>query len=451
MSQGSLAGADGAGLTAGPVRVTSVAPGVLVATEVLPWARAVALSATVVAGSIDEPAPIAGAAHLIEHLLFRGSSRYGAGEVDHLFDDLGADLTASTDRCQTQLATWVMAEHVRAAVDAMSDVMWRPSLTDDDVAHEREIVLEELAMIEDSPEELTFELLGDALYPDSPLGRPVIGRRETIDALDAEALGAFHRDRYSVAPVVWVGVGAVDHDALCEQISADLPDWRSPQASAPVDQRRGAVGGPPTRIIAARQTEQLHVALAVPLDGARGPRRAALQVLDALIGGPPSSRLFQEIRERRGLAYSVGSFLELQQGFGAFGAYLGTRPERAETAVGVLAGELRRVAGGELAERELAWARRHVAGRMGLSLETAGGRAAQIAGRLAAGQPIVDPSTLAAEVAAIDVATLTQLAREVLGQLDRSAVACVAPDIGVAADALDAAGLATGASAVAAR
>lgn len=439
----------GAGLTAGPVRVSTVAPGVLVATESLPWARAVALSATIVAGSVDEAPPIAGAAHLIEHLLFRGSSRFGPGAVDRLFDDLGADLTASTDRCQTQLATWVMAEHASAAVDAMSDVIWHPDLREDDVAQEREIVLEELAMIEDAPEELTFELLGDALYPDSPLGRPVIGRRETIAALDAAALSDFHRTLYATAPVVWVGVGAVDHDALCAQVAADLPDWRSPQATGPTDDRRGEPAGAPRRLIVERPSEQVHVAIGVPIMEARGPRRSALQVLDALVGGPPSSRLFQEIRERRGLAYSVSSFLELQQGFGAFGAYVGTRPERVDVAIEVLAHELRRVSAGDVGEDDLSWARRHVAGRLGLSMETAGGRAALIAGRLSTAQPLVDPAALAAEVAAIDLAALAAVATEALGQLDHAAVACVAPDGEAAARALDAAGLAT--AAVAAR
>ncbi|MEH3054685.1 MAG: pitrilysin family protein [Patulibacter minatonensis] len=430
---------------AGPVRVSTVAPGVLVATETLPWARAVALSATIVAGSVDEAPHIAGAAHLIEHLLFRGSSRYGAGAVDRLFDDLGADLTASTDRCQTQLSTWVMAEHASAAVDAISDVVWRPQLLEDDVAQEREIVLEELAMIEDSPEDLAFELLGDALYPDSPLGRPVIGRRETIAALDEAALGTFHRQRYAVAPVVWVGVGAVDHDALCAQVAADIPDWRSPNAAAPTDERRAEPAGAPTRIVVERPSEQVHVAVGMPLTAAKGPRRSALQVLDALVGGPPSSRLFQEIRERRGLAYSVSSFLELQQGFGAFGAYVGTRPERVGVAVEVLAHELRRVAAGDVGEDDLGWARRHVAGRLGLSMETAGGRAALIAGRLSTAQPLIDPSAIAAEVSAVDHAALTSVAEEALGRLGEAAVACVAPDAAAASAALDAAGLATAA------
>lgn len=445
MSQGSAERAGGAGLLAGPVRVTTVAPGVLVATEVLPWARAVALSATIVAGSIDESPEISGAAHLIEHLLFRGSSRFGPGEVDRLFDDLGADLSASTDRCQTQLSTWVMAEHAAAAVDAMSDVIWRPDLREEDVAQEREIVLEELAMIEDAPEELTFELLGDALFPDSPLGRPVIGRRETITALDQHALGAFHRGRYAVAPIVWVGVGAVDHDALCEQVARDLPDWRSSGAAGPTDERRGEPSGAPQRIVVERPSEQVHVAIGVPVFDARGQRRSALQVLDALVGGPPSSRLFQEIRERRGLAYSVSSFLELQQGFGAFGAYVGTRPERVEIATEVLANELRRVADGDVADGDLTWARRHVAGRLGLSMETAGGRASLIAARLSTAQPLVDPAELQAEVASIDHAALTAAAADTLAGLDRAAVACVAPDAEGASRALDAAGLSTAA------
>lgn len=441
VSPGSAPTERGAGLAAGPVRVTTVAPGVLVATEVLPWAKAAALSATVVTGSVDEAPSVAGAAHLIEHLLFRGSSRFGPGAVDRLFDELGADVTASTDRCQTQLSTWVMAEHATPAIDAISDVIWRPDLRDDDVDQEREIVLEELAMIEDAPEELTFELLGDALYPESPLGRPVIGRRDTIAALDAAALTRFHREQYATAPVVWVGVGAVDHDALCAQVAADLPEWRSAEAHEPTDERRGDPAGPPTRIVVERPSEQVHVAVGIPIFDVRGPRRAALQVLDALVGGPPSSRLFQEIRERRGLAYSVSSFLELQQGFGAFGAYLGTRPERVGVATEVLAKELSRVADGDVDEDDLSWSRRHVAGRMGLALETAGGRAALISGRLSTAQPLVDPAALAREIAAIGPEELAAVARDVLGGLDHAAVACVSPDAEAAVRALDAAGL----------
>lgn len=417
----------GAGQQAGPVRVSTVAPGVLVATEALPWARAVALSATVLAGSVDERPEEAGAAHLIEHLLFRGSSRYGAGAVDRLFDDLGADLSATTDRCQTQLSTWVMAADAPLAVDAISDVLWRPTIAPSDVAQEREIVLEELSMIEDSPEDLTFDLVGDALFPDSPLGRPVIGRRDTITALTPEALAGFHRARYAVAPVVWVAVGAVDHDALCEQVLADLPEWRDPAAPAPSAELRAPVVSPPRRLVVERPSEQVHVALAVPLGAVHGERRMALQILDALIGGPPSSRLFQEVRERRGLAYSVSSFLEVQQGFGAFGAYVGTRPERVSEAMTVIAAELRAAASGGVTDEEVAWARRHVAGRVGLSAETAGGRAGLLAGRLAAGQPIVDAATLSERVGQIDRAAVSAMAAEVLGALDAAAVAVVAP------------------------
>ncbi len=444
MSQGSAERAGGAGLLAGPVRVTTVAPGVLVATEVLPWARAVALSATIVAGSIDESPEISGAAHLIEHLLFRGSSRFGPGEVDRLFDDLGADLSASTDRCQTQLSTWVMAEHAAAAVDAMSDVIWRPDLREEDVAQEREIVLEELAMIEDAPEELTFELLGDALFPDSPLGRPVIGRRETITALDQHALGAFHRGRYAVAPIVWVGVGAVDHDALCEQVARDLPDWRSSDAAGPTDERRGEPSGAPQRIVVERPSEQVHVAIGVPVFDARGQRRSALQVLDALVGGPPSSRLFQEIRERRGLAYSVSSFLELQQGFGAFGAYVGTGPSGSRSP--------RRCSPTNCgASPTVTWPTATSPGRAGTSpgartLHGDRGRAGVPHRRAPLhGAAARRSRRAAAEVASIDHAALTAAAADTLAGLDRAAVACVAPDAEGANRALDAAGLSTAA------
>ncbi|MBJ7473240.1 MAG: insulinase family protein, partial [Solirubrobacteraceae bacterium] len=159
----------------------------------------------------------------------------------------------------------------------------------------------------------------------------------------------------------------------------------------------------------------------------------------------PSSRLFQEIRERRGLAYSVSSFLELQPGFGAFGAYVGTRPERVAVAVDVLGAELRKVAAGEVTAEDLGWAREHVAGRLGLSLETAGGRATLLAGRLASGLDVVAPDVLTAEIAAVDEAALHAVAAATLGNLEHAAIACVAPDAAGASAALDAAALATSA------
>lgn len=412
----------------------------IVVTETLAWSGAVALSANVRTGSVDETDEQAGAAHLIEHLLFRGSEHYGPGAVDRLFDELGADISASTDRTATQLATWVMAADVQRAVHAMADVLWRPALRDEDVASEREIVLEELMMIEDAPEELTFELLGDAVFPASPLGRPVIGRRETIESLTSESLAAFHRQHYSTTPVYWVAVGAVDHDELCAQVLAGLPSWRA----ASVVKSAPQIDLPPRRIVVQRPSEQTHLALAVPITGPLLKQRAVLRVLDALLGGPPSSRLFQEIRERRGLAYSVSSFVELYDGFGVFGAYVGTRPERFGVAADVLATELSKAARGELAADDIAWARQHIAGRAGLQAETPAGRAGLLAGRVINGLPIVTPGQVAAEVAAIEPEQLAEAAATLLGALPTAAAACVAPDATAAAAALDAAGLATG-------
>lgn len=293
-------------------------------------------------------------------------------------------------------------------------------------------------MIEDSPDELTFELLGDAVYPGSPLGRPVIGRRETIEALNAEALAAFHREQYAATPVYWVAVGAVDHDDLCAHVASTLPEWRSDAADAGGPPLPGAA---PQRIVVERPSEQVHLALGIPVAGPLLEQRTTLRVLDALLGGPPSSRLFQEIRERRGLAYSVSSFLELSGDFGLFGAYVGTRPERSAVAAEVLAAELSKAGRGEFDPADLDWARRHVAGRAGLQAETPAGRAALLAGRLVHGLPLVSPEQVAAAADAIEIDALAAVAAPLLGALDGAGVAVVAPDGAAAAAALDAAGL----------
>ena len=235
---------------------------------------------------------------------------------------MGAELNAGTGKETTSVYARVIDEHLVDAFDVMADMVFRPALQDID--SEREVILEEIAMYEDDPQEKVFDLLGEAVFGDDPLGRAIIGRAEVISDTPPEEIAAFHASRYAPANVVIAAAGAVDHDALVALAADRVP--------APRSDRVRRLAGPAARIppgarrrFERKDTEQFHVCLGGPGISRHDDRRFALRVLDTIFGGTSSSRLFQEIRERRGLAYAVYSFTSAYQDTGQVGLYVGTR------------------------------------------------------------------------------------------------------------------------------
>ena len=407
-------------------RITTLDSGVRVVTERVPSVRSVALGFWIGTGSAAESENQAGISHLLEHMLFRGTERFGSEEIDQIFDAMGAEINAGTDRETTTLYTRVLDRHLEHAFDVMSDMLWRSRL--EELEAEREVVLEEIAMYEDDPQDKVFDLLGEAVFGEHPLGRAVIGRAEVVRAVDSEQLRAFHAERYVPQNVVIGAAGSIDHDRLVELAIAagstpgatgrrtPLP---APAPGEPDFQRR-------VRFFA-KDTEQYHFCLGGPGLAREDERRFALRVLEGVLGGTSSSRLFQEVRERRGLAYSVFCFSSLYAHTGEVGLYVGTRPENLSEALQTIASELERFVGDPASAAELDRSRENLKGRVVLSLESTGARMSRLGSSVLNGLPILSVDEVIERIDAVDVAALRELAGELFVP-DRLSVACVGPD-----------------------
>jgi predicted Zn-dependent peptidase len=384
-------------------RITELDSGVRVVTEAMPSVRSVSLGFWIGTGSRAESDDQAGLSHLIEHLLFKGSERYGSTEIDEIFDGMGAELNAGTGKETTTVYARVIDDHLERALDVMSDMVFRPSLAD--VDSEREVILEEIAMYEDDPQDKVFDVLGGAVFGEHPLGRAIIGRADVVAGTPVEAIAGFHRDRYRPHNVVVAAAGAVDHDRLVELVRERAP--------AP-----GAVGEdgdePPLDIeprvrFERKETEQYHLCLGAPGVARDDDRRFALRVLDAIFGGSSSSRLFQEIREKWGLAYAVYSFVNHYEGTGQVGIYLGTRGENLAEAFGIVGTELERLRDTTVSDAELTRAKENLKGRMLLALESTSARMNRLGSSLVTAVPLLSVDDAVARIDAVgadDVAAL---------------------------------------------
>ena len=282
-------------------QLTELKTGERVISERVPGVRSVALGFWIGAGSRDEPEARAGVSHFIEHLLFKGSARYSAQDIAEIFDELGGELNAATSRETTVVYARIPDLRLERALDVMADMVYRPAFVD--VDSEREVVLEEIAMVEDTPNDLVHDIAAEAVFGTHPLGRPVIGRADVISSVSRRALSGYHDRAYRGDKIVLAAAGNVRHDDLVALLEArrNAPsDTRSLAARKPA-----RVNGTPGIRFQRKDTEQYHVCLSAPGISRLDERRFAASLMDAIIGGSASSRLFQEIREKRGMAYSV--------------------------------------------------------------------------------------------------------------------------------------------------
>jgi predicted Zn-dependent peptidase len=406
-------------------RITTLDSGVRVVTERVPGVRSVALGFWIATGSVSEHEGEAGISHLLEHMLFRGTERYGSQEIDQIFDAMGAEINAGTDKEATSLYTRVLDRHLEQAFDVMSDMVWTPRFGE--LEAEREVVLEEIAMYEDDPQDRVFDVLGKAVFGSHPLGRAVIGTAEVIRAVTREQLAAFHAQRYLPSSVVIAAAGSLEHDTLVEmanqrtsspvahphnngQTHASAPDngdvaGSASEASAVPDFRRRA------RFLQ-KDTEQYHVCLGGAGIARDDERRFALRVLEGVLGGTSSSRLFQEVRERRGLAYSVFCFSSLYAHTGDVGLYVGTRPDNVREALAVVAAELARCVEDPASEEELVRSRENLKGRVVLGMESTGARMSGLGASVLNGLPILSVNEMIERIDAVEIDHVRALAAE---------------------------------------
>ncbi len=366
-------------LNAGGVRRTTLPGGLRVVTEYLPAVRSASVGVWVGVGSRDEGTTVAGAAHFLEHLLFKSTPTRTAVDIAQSMDAVGGELNAFTAKEHTCYYAHVLDTDLALAIDLVADVVLNGRCAGEDVELERDVVLEEIAMRDDDPEDALADMFMTALFGDHPVGRPVIGSVRSVSAMSRSQLHSFHLRRYTPERMVVAVAGNVDHDEVValvrEHFAARLVRGRRPAAP-----RKGAgrVSGDPTLVMGSRDAEQTHVSLGVRTPGRGWQHRWALSVLHTALGGGLSSRLFQEIREARGLAYSVYSSLDIFADSGALSVYAACLPERFADVMKITTAVLESVARDGITEDECRIAKGSLRGGLVLGLEDSGSRMSRI-------------------------------------------------------------------------
>ncbi len=344
--------------------------GLTVLSEFVPGVRSVAIGAWVRSGSMHEPTEQMGIAHLLEHMVFKGTARYSAKALALSLEVLGGSLDAYTTREHTSFQARVLDEHITDAADVLYELCFKPLLRDDDLRLERKVILEEIAMVDDTPDDVVFELHADRMYPGHSYGHAILGTPSTVKKLRTDDLRAWHERVYHPPQIVLAAAGNITHERLLDVLEG--AGW--------VAQARGETAllpPPATPTLIARgyahvkrkDIAQTHIVLACDAPAHRSDERNAVAVASALLGGGMSSRLFQQVREELGLAYSVYSFYNTFLDNGQHGVYLATAPEQAREAYAVVRAEMTSVAGGAMSDEEIATGISQLKGQLVLSLE----------------------------------------------------------------------------------
>jgi predicted Zn-dependent peptidase len=401
-------------------RLTETASGVRVISEIVPSVRSVALGLWVRTGSRDEDPAIAGISHFLEHLLFKGTPTRTAIEISEEFDGMGAAFNAFTSKEATSLHARFLDEHLDDAFALMGEMFLEPTFPDID--SEREVVLEEIAMYEDEPSSRVHDYLSEAVFGDTPLGRRILGSAEVISTVSVETISKYHASRYAGPDIVISAAGQVDHDelvALTEGLQPPHEPATRPEPASPFESGR--------LVFADKDTEQYHICFGGPGIKRADERRYQAAVLDSILGGSSSSRLFREIREERGLAYAVGTYSESYEDTGLFGIYVGTREENVSEVCRLVGVELETIMSERVCEDELRRARENVKGRLVLSEESNMARMSRLGRAILHDLPVLTLDEILAKVEAVTADEITALATE-LFESGRISSACVGRD-----------------------
>lgn len=361
------------------LRRTTLPGGLRVVTEHLPAVRSASVGVWVGVGSRDEGATVAGAAHFLEHLLFKSTPGRTAVDIAQAMDGVGGELNAFTAKEHTCYYAHVLDSDLALAVDLVADVVLNGRCAAEDVEVERDVVLEEIAMRDDDPEDALGDMFLGALFGDHPVGRPVIGTARSVTAMTRSQLHSFHVRRYTPERMVVAVAGNVDHDEVVALVRAHFGPHLV-RGRGPIAPRKGAgrVTGGPRLMLGTRDAEQTHVSLGVRTPGRGWEHRWALSVLNTALGGGLSSRLFQEVRELRGLAYSVYSTVDIFADSGALSVYAACQPERFAEVMAVTRTVLDSVARDGITESECRIAKGSLRGGLVLGLEDSGSRMSRL-------------------------------------------------------------------------
>ncbi|MDP9101953.1 MAG: insulinase family protein [Actinomycetota bacterium] len=364
-----------AGTDGGTIRRTVLPGGLRLVTETVPGVRSAAFGIWVGVGSRDETPALAGTSHFLEHLLFKGTSRRGALEIATVMDAVGGEMNAFTAKEYTCYYARVLDEDLALAVDVVSDMVTSSLVSTPDVDSERGVVLEEISMHDDEPADAVHDVFAEALFGDHPLGRPIIGTVESINALTRAQVAGYYRRRYRPPAMVVSVAGNINHNQVERMVADAFADVLEPSGTPlplrRVDRVPATTPGVRTQ---ERPTEQANLVIGTQGLAREDPRRHALAVLSNALGGGMSSRLFQEVRERRGLAYSVYSFAAHHAETGTFGVYAGCAPGKVDEVLDVIRTELEAAAGSGVSDDEIGRAKGQLRSSLLLGLEDTGSR-----------------------------------------------------------------------------
>jgi predicted Zn-dependent peptidase len=366
----------------GTVRRTVLPSGLRILTEAIPAMRSVSFGIWVGVGSRDESPELSGVSHFLEHLLFKGTSRRSALDISAEIEAVGGETNAFTTKEYTCFYARVLDADLPLAVDVMCDLIADSVLDPADVETERGVILEEIAMHDDEPDDEVHDLLTSAIYGDHPLGRLISGTDQTIAPMTRDQIEDFYRSRYLPPSIVVAAAGNLDHDRLVELVQTALTGTRlDAHDGSPVPNRPADPPVPvqaPSTVVRAKDTEQAHLVLGAPAIGRLDERRFALGVLNNVLGGGMSSRLFQEIREKRGLAYSVYSYTSQYADSGLFAVYAGCAPGKVDEVLELTRATLDEMAANGITESELARGKGMLKGSLVLGLEDTGSRMSRL-------------------------------------------------------------------------
>ena len=355
------------------LRRSSLPNGLTVLSETMPGVRSVAFGAWVRSASIHEARERMGVSHMLEHMVFKGTRNRTAKDIALALEVLGGSLDAYTAREHTSFQARVLDEHLPQAADVVADLIFRPALRAADLSLERKVVLEEISMVDDTPDDLVFELHNEALWGGHPYGYSILGTRDTVSSLSVRDLRDLHERAYHPEHIVVAVSGNVDHDHLLETLEqtgwADVARGDTPAAATQVP-----VARPPRTVHVERDTTQTHLVFGAPAVSHGDPRRYAMSLVSMLLGGGMSSRLFQRVREELGLAYSVYTYQSFHADAGVHGVYVGTAPATATAAADAIRAELRLLSEQGIPEDELAAGKSQLKGQITLSLESVSSR-----------------------------------------------------------------------------
>ncbi len=392
-------------------RKSTLPGGLRVITEEIPHVRSVSVGVWVSAAGCWETPENMGISHYIEHMLFKGTTHRTARQIASAIDGRGGNLNAFTAKENTCYYAKVLDEHFSIAVDVLGDMVQHSLLSPADMEKEKGVIIEEIKMYEDIPDDLVHDIFAATIWPDHPLGRPIVGTVETVQSFTREQVLRYMRERYTADNMVIAVAGHVSHDRVVEEVARVFAHLGSTDGSATAGAKRPAPPAPLRRSRAAvrlKETEQAHLVLGMTGLPHEHPDLYALHVLNTILGGGSSSRLFQEIREERGLAYSVYSFQSSFLDSGNFGVYAGTSPEALEQVLMLVQEELRRVGEQGITPEELVEAKDQLKGQMMLSLESTSGRMSRLGrGELILGR-VLSPDQI---IDRIDAVTLEQVHR----------------------------------------